>query len=105
MFQKNTNTVLNFEFRVVTNSPSKFTARTVRSSLPVLAAEEIQMWMEQGYEQRKRPSPQKEDEGRMTHLENRTAPPASRPGLGQAMPILGVSRIAACVVKQDAELP
>ncbi len=39
-----------FEFRVVTNSPSKLTARTVQPSLPDLDAEGIWMWIEQGCE-------------------------------------------------------
>lgn len=48
----------------------------------------------------KRPSPQKEGEGQITHLEIRTAPPASRLWLGQAMPIVGVSRIPVVLCSQ-----
>jgi len=46
----------------------------VRSSLPVLAASDTQIWMEEGYYQRKRPSPQREDEGRIRWLEIRLIP-------------------------------
>jgi len=72
----------------------------IDSAGSVTAAEDMQVWMEPDYEQRKRPSPQREGEGQITRLAIRTALPASRLWLGQAMPIVGVSRTAVVIHNQ-----
>jgi hypothetical protein len=63
----------------------------------VVAPEDIQVCMEPGYEQRKRPSPQREGEGQVTRLAIQTVPLASRLRLSQAVPIVGVARTAVVI--------